>query len=487
MAREADAALQAKILQVGFVVFLGLAALYSVRSLMFGSRSVAGLVGAFCVILTAVLVLDKEYWILFPLISASGLSIPTLPFVSTELGCLVLVAVFFVRAVLRRDTLHFHSTHYLLWGAPYFLWCAIVFCMNPVGLHMFGSSMIGGRHYFRLAVGLATWFCLAQIELSEKGLKMLFFGLIVCSFIQVFLGYFGFIVETEVGVEAHTRYYLTAFGTLLSLLLCRFDLSKIVLSPGLFLSCLACACLVLVSGKRTTVGTLLLTPFVLMFLRRREYGFTIGCGIVAAIALGILASGQGRLYELPYSAQRGLSFLPGKWDRTLERYGFNDDFREELHRRAKNIIHEHPWVGRKGYAMDPREISWVILNTQARDTMFAGHELASNWHNKFYGMWADFGAVAPFSWYGFMIAVWLWTYRKRNEHLDNSYASTFYRYWACLIFFDLILAYGHSSLTPFGFWPRFGLLIALENTQMHRRFEPSSQGSAVSGLLTGMT
>lgn len=468
MAREADAALQAKILQIGLVLVFGAAALYATRSLMFGVRSMAGLVGGFSIILAAVLMLDREYWILCPLISSSGLSVPMLPFVSSELGCLVLVSVFFVRAVLRRDTLHFDSTRYLLWGAPYYLWCAVIFCLNPVGLHMFGSTMIGGRHYFRLALGLATWFCLAQIELSEKGLKMLFFGLIVCAFIQSFLGFFGFLEESEDVTEVHARYYLIAFGTVLSLVLCRFNLSRIVLSPGLFLSCLVCAGLVLLSGKRTAVGTLLLTPFVLMFLRRREYRFTIGCGVFGAIALAFLVIGHGRLYTLPYSVQRGLSFLPGKWERRLERMGFEDDFRAELQRRAKIIIHEHPWVGRKGYAMDPREISWVVLNTQARDTMFAGHELASNWHNKFYGMWADFGAIAPFSWYGFMVAVWLWAFRKRNEFLDDSIVSTFYRYWACLLFFDLILSYGHSSLTPFNYWPRFGMLIALENMRRPR-------------------
>ena len=151
--------------------------------------------------------------------------------------------------------------------------------------------------------------------------------------------------------------------------------------------------------------------------------------------------------------------------------GFEDDFRAELQRRAKIIIHEHPWVGRKGYAMDPREISWVVLNTQARDAMYAGHELASNWHNKFYGMWADFGVIAPFSWYIFMVAVWLWVFRKRNEFLDGSISSAFYRYWACLLFFDLILSYGHSSLTPFNYCPRFGMLIALDNMRRHQALE----------------
>ena len=171
--------------------------------------------------------------------------------------------------------------------------------------------------------------------------------------------------------------------------------------------------------------------------------------------------------------------------------GFRDDFRSELQRRAKRIIREHPWVGRKGFAMDPREISWIVLYTGARDTMFGGHELAGNWHNKFYGMWADFGAIAPFAWYGFLVLCVFWGFRRRDEYPGGSYADTFFRYWFCLVFFDLILAYGHSAMTPFTIWPTFGLLLALDNMHrnqaanrdsLHLQEENQSHGGAVSAL-----
>lgn len=463
MAREADAALQAKVLQIGFVLVFVAAVLYGVRGMMFGSKAVAGIVAAFSIILAGVLILDREYWVLYPLISSSGLFIPRLPFDSAELACLVLVSVFCVRAVLRRDSLHFTSSRYVWYAVPYFLWILVIFIMKPVGFHIFGSNTIGGRHYFHIVLGFMTLLVLSQIELSEHGLKLLFAGLIVCVFIRCVVGYFGFLrVEDEI-VEIRTRYYLESFGVLLSLLLCRYDLPKILLSPGLFLVCLASFGLVILSGRRTAVGTLLLTPFILMVLRRRGYRFTICCGVFGAILLGLLVVGHGRLYELPYSMQRALSFLPGRWEQGLEYLGFRDDFRAELQRRAKRIIHEHPLVGRKGFAMDPREISWILLNTGARDTMFGGHELAGNWHNKFYGMWADFGAVATFSWYGFLVLSVFWGFRRRDEYPDSSYADTFFRYWYCLVFFDLILAYGHSALTPFTLWPTFGLLLALDN------------------------
>ena len=463
MAREADAALQAKILQIGFVLVFAAAILYAVRSMMFGSKSMVGIVGGFSLILAAVLVLDREYYVLHPLIASSGLAIPKLPFSSFELGCLTLVSVFCVRAVLRRDPLHFPTLRRVLWAAPYFMWTVFVFCLNPVGLHMFGSTMIGGRHYFHLALGFTTLFVLSQIEFSENGLRILFWGMIVCAFIRAGLGYIGFLEDIEDVVEIRTRYYLEAFGTVVILVLCRRELPKILASPGLFLVCLLGSGLVLLSGRRAAVGTLLLSPFFMMFARRKGYFVTVACGFLGAVALAILVAGHGRFYELPYSVQRGLSFLPGKWERRLEDMGFHDSFREELHRRAKTIIREHPWLGRKGLAVDVRELSWIMLYTGARDTQYGGHELAGNWHNKFYGMWADFGAVAPFAWYGFVVAVVVWGFRRRNEYLDDSYASTFYRYWLFVMFMDLVLAYGHSADTPFGRWQTFGFLLALTN------------------------
>lgn len=468
MAREADAALQAKILQIGFVVVFVAAVLYGVRGMMFGSKAVAGIVAAFSLILAGVLILDREYWVLYPVISSSGLFIPRLPFDSAELACLVLVSVFCIRAVLRRDSWHFTSSRYVWYAVPYFLWILVIFILKPVGFHIFGSNTIGGRHYFHIVLGFMTLFVLSQIDLSEHGLKLLFAGLIVCVFIRCAVGYFGFLKAEDEIIEIHTRYYLESFGVLLSLLLCRYDLPKLLLSPGLLLVCLASFGLVVLSGRRTAVGTLLLTPFILMVLRRRGYRFTICCGVLGAILLGLLVVGHGRLYELPYSMQRSLSFLPGRWERSLEYMGFRDDFRSELQRRAKRIIREHPWVGRKGFAMDPREISWIVLYTGARDTMFGGHELAGNWHNKFYGMWADFGAVAPFSWYGFLVLCIFWGFRRRIEYPGDSYADTFFRYWFCLVFFDLILSYGHSAMTPFTLWPTFGLLLALDNMKRNQ-------------------
>ena len=462
---------------------------YSVQGLMAGSRGVAAGLASVLVGTGVVLALDKYYWLLAILIPAAGMKLPGIPFTPSELGAVILVVVFFFRAAFHWDVYRFTATSLLWIALPYFLWTMFVFLLNPVGLHLFGSSMIGGRHYFDLVLGFLALFVLSRIELSETGLKWAFYGYVACSLVHIGIIYHSYWVGLELEPElVGTRYYLIPLGSILMLMLARFDLTRVFSVPWLFFVCLVLFGGAIISGKRTTVGSVLLLPFVLMFLRRREYLLTLFLAISGSIVLSIVVAGQGWFYELPRSVQRGLSFLPGRWDRRYEAKGFNDDFRNELQRRAREIIQENPWVGRCGFAMDVREIAWVALYSGARDTMYGGHELAGNWHNKFYGMWADFGVIAPFAWYGFVIAVVIWGFRRRNSYLDDSYASTFYRYWLYSMILDLVLAYGHSANTPFGRWQTFGFLLALHNMR-RRQFDesrfieaipsPSSTGSSM--------
>ena len=178
MAREADAALQAKILQVGFVSLLAVAALYATRNLMFGSRSMAGGIAFMIVGLVAVLLLDRRYWLLLPAFSVSRIAAPGLPFNGTEIGCLLIVVAHGFRLALRRD----ESTHFrrdVLVVFPMLGWMFIVWMLNPVGLAMFQSRVIGGRFYFDIAIGFLTFLSLASLRIDESDAKWLFYVLLV--------------------------------------------------------------------------------------------------------------------------------------------------------------------------------------------------------------------------------------------------------------------------------------------------------------------
>lgn len=429
-----------------------------------------------------VFLLDKDYWIVCPLSTCLSLKFPGIPFSSEEIGILFLLSVFFARAALHRDPSFQSSKLAVCLAVPYFTWVVFIFCLNPVGMHIFGAEMIGGRHYFRIVAAFVAFCVLSRIELSERGVVWLFWSVITLSSVSAIASFYQIIGLSD--SDPVTRYYLLPFGTILLLLLSRYDLNRIIASPTLLFVCGVCAFFAILSGKRTLVGQIALAPFLLMFLRRREFGRTIIFGTVAAMVFFLLALGHGTYYELPFSVQRALSFLPGHWNSYLENYGFKDSFRDALREKARERAFDSPWVGRKGFAMDINEISWY-LSSGATHTVGSGHAISGNWHSKFWGMWADFGIVAPIAWYFFSIGAFVWTYRQRIYFSGDGPVEAFYRYWTLLLFFDLVTSYGHSALTPFSQWPVFGFLLALNNMRRRRigsaRLlpDPGSQGDAV--------
>lgn len=406
------------------------------------------------------LLADRNFWVGCLLLSALSISIPGLPFSPQELGLLCLVFGYFVRAVVFREPGSAFSRRSILLAVPFFCWVFFIFFLNPVGLHIFGSTMIGGRNYFKLLLGFVALFVLSRMEFSEKGLLWLFWAMVASCGLTVVGSFSNLLRLTD--AETVTRYFLLPFGTLFLLLISRYDLKRIVSSFRLFVFVLACLILAVWSGKRTLVGEMALAPFLLAFLRRRELRTTFFCGVVAFFLVFLFVEGHGTYYRLPFSVQRALSFLPGHWDPFLENYGFRDLFRDQVRRRAQEVARAHPWVGRRGFAMDVNEIVWYLSAGASHETG-AGHAISGNWHNKFWGMWADFGVFAPFSWYFFSIGAFVWALRKRRLFSGERVSDAFYRYWTLMLFFDLVLSYGHSAETPFQQWQTFGCLLALFN------------------------
>ena len=208
------------------------------------------------------------------------------------------------------------------------------------------------------------------------------------------------------------------------------------------------------------MGQVLLAPFLLVFMRRREKGLLAVFAAVGALMLAFVIAGHGTFYDLPYSVQRALSFFPGKWDQRLEDYGMNDVFREQLQMRAREMIRESPWMGTKGYSIVREQIVWA--NSQGGgDSMYGGHVMAGNWHNKWYGMATDFGLPASVFWYFFAVLGAWYCIKNRWLFYKPSYRTTLFLYYSLTMFYDLFFAFGHSGLSPFVQWTFFGFVVAL--------------------------
>ena len=457
-------AYQVKIHQIVFGGLFLAIAFMGLKGLAAGNASTLKMLGALSIIAAGVFALDKYYWLVCPFLLVVPFSIPGMPFDSGELGRLLLVGIFFVRAALQKGSPSVFPKEILV-AFPYFIWAALIFLLNPTGMNIFGSETIGGRFYFQILLGFLTLLTFSRLTISERDARYWVKVLFVALFFRFFMALSGF-VSVEFG-EDSTRYFLIPAAPLLLILLCRYDLNQILSLSWRFPVSILLALAVAYSGKRTAMGQVLLAPFILVFLRKREKVLLAVLTLVGAFLLAFVIAGHGHLYELPFSVQRSLSFLPGKWDQRLENYGMNDVFREDLHRLARDEIRESPWVGNKGFTINREQAVWT--NTQGAHVGNAGHALVGNWHNKFYGMGADFGLPAPIAWYFFAgFAAW-YSVRNRRLFATRDYRTTLFLYYSLYLFYDLFFAFGHSALTPYEQWTYFGFIVALVRSAKRER------------------
>ena len=477
MAREADAAFQSKVLQVGFVcVFVGVV-LFAVKSMMFGALSKAGIISAFFIGLSAVLLLDKRYWLLLPVLSFANISIPGLPFSGTELGCLVVIAVHAVRLVLRRDS-HSVDSFRILPAIPLVLWIAFVFMINPVGLAIFGSHTIGGRFYFDIAVSFLVFISLASIRIDEKDARFLFYS-ILASFVILVAKDVVFpradpdslvFFDTGLEEEVSSRYAFITCSSIVLILLAKWSLRDVMASPIRMAILAILVVLTVYSGKRQAFGAIVLAPFFRMILKRKDYLLTCAVGVLATIILALAVVGDGTWFSLPLSAKRVVAIVAPRYE--LETAGgIHDVFRQKMRKQAYAVIKENPFLGRKGFAMDLENTRWLNYGG-GYSSLFIGHAYAGNWHSMWLAYACDFGFP------GLVFAVLFWLCVVRFIITGNRMVSHGVFLPACFLFFSyqllVALAFswvsGHASHSTCDTWIRYGMLIALFNGYRSRSY-----------------
>ncbi len=443
----------------------------AVRTMMFGStnslRQVAFLAIAFAVVLW----LDSLYWLVLPLCMALNVRVPGLPFNSPELGCLAFAGVHLVRTCLHRDPL-VPWNRVILVAFPLFFWICIIWAMNPTGMHIFQrfgileTHSMGGRFYFKIVFAFLALCCLSTIRLEEKDCKTLFrviVGGALLSIVMLFLRP-GMADSGDANTERSTRYYLLAFSSLYSVLWARYSLSDILSSLKLMLlvglSCLA----TIRSGKRSVTASLALIPLYRAFLTRRHRWLTIVVGLVAFILLSfaVALDGAGGFFTIPRSARRSLAMIYPKYrGKGIE--GLHDTFRTEVHAYAKELIRQHPWVGRRGFRMDMDTSIW--LYGMGFGGQFAGHAFAGNWHGAFWAYAADFGIPCLLFYLFFVWKGLRFMFRNAPLLPCSSFRSSCFLYYGMSFTHHAMIMFssGHSSVTTMTDFLNFAMMVAIAN------------------------
>ena len=463
MSREVDSALHAKLMPIVFGIGFLAIIVYATRSLMWGGRMIPGVVAGGVVVAGLVLFLDKRYWILPAMLFAFHDQLPQMKFTGMELGALILIATFFVRLALRREHLPLPKFRVLLLTIPFMSWMMLVWGMNPTGMRIFGSSTFGGRFYFDVLLAFFALVILSLTRIDEKDSRSLFWSIVVGVVLDVGLKLWFWDEELNLyGTEVHYKYNHLSYLT--SLILCRFAPLELMSRPVLFPLFLILFGLTIFSGNRTSAARPAVVGVLYPFLVRRRRASTVVLAFFGSLMLAILIIGHGSLWHLPYSIQRSLSFLPGKWERRLERYGFQDDFRAELRYIARSHIHERPWFGDGGFALDVKQMTWMGEDTFSN--VIIAHSIARNWHNVWLGMAADFGIPLSVFWALFMAGVMWFGYRNRQNFVPLSWSETVYMYFYVMIVVEFLNSFfngGHTAHTAEQLFVWTGLMLAVLN------------------------
>ena len=331
----------------------------------------AGLVVGACIAVGTTLALGRNYWMLIPFAFTSDL--PAIPVEgrTIELGELVAVAcslTFLARYALKLQTFAlFRKSH-----APVLLyagWAMFIFFLHPVGLSSTGEGLGGARFYVKILLALAAFLVMANQEIGERECKwiviIILAGSVLSEMKDIGSYYLPFLNERQavaVTYEADSFYtwhqaLAIAPTAFIMIMLARYRSSEIFsLKRGVWLISLflVCALFIVASGKRSAAIGIPLYAMTAALFRKEYVAIVLWIGGTILATTFLVAGHSASLFHLPPTAQRALSFLPGKWDSEMSMMeGGQDDFRKELRRLALLKIEKDPWIG-TGYQIDQK-------------------------------------------------------------------------------------------------------------------------------------
>jgi len=360
-----------------FAIYLGIAAATAQL------EAVAWVVGAGCVV--GVLALGKNVWLLIPfglILQGTVNALPGSPPV-WALGTLVTLGMFTLRfAMHKRDfALKFDMLDFAI--LLNVIAIAQAYVRNPTGLLMFGGDTAGGKPYLNFAVAVVAFFCLSAIKTDMRMFRIAVLMMVVATIgdglIGVLSDYIPLLAMVVLPIYSNTNVEVALtgeasntdtgiaraggafgeFGRALGVIC--FSMARplhclLPTHPLLFASTGIAFVMVLLSGFRSMLMYLLVVFVVSAFIRRKYFDI-IAISVAGVLGLCLLI-GSGQIRNLPFGAQRALSFLPIELDeRAREDADKSSDWRFEMWELALTTDRyiQNKWLG-DGFAVSAREM-----------------------------------------------------------------------------------------------------------------------------------
>lgn len=351
------------------------------------------------VALVAMFLLCREnIWLLVPATFALYGSVPLLPlrFAPRDLSVFFVFVGFLVLKAARvvRYKPKFEAVDW--WLFLTLLYLLSVFIRNPVGLEILGTDRVGGRPYFHTFVAVLAYWILARALLAPRHVVLLI--VLIClgrisegmlSFIAIYFPetvpvlsqfYTGIdrsaydmtdIRAVQMGENTSRQPYLALIGNPIVLALWSFCRPLTVVNPLYIFRFLLLALAFLAifaSGFRSSFAANFAMMYIASYLRRgsRE---VVRLSLLVFPGLLLLVAGQGTFFDLPLSAQRALSFLPGRWDQVaIDDAKGSTEWRVNMWKATltEDKYLRNKWLG-DGFGFDLRDLSVMAAN-QVADT-----------------------------------------------------------------------------------------------------------------------
>ena len=455
----------------------------------------AGLIIAGAIAVGVTLALGRNYWLLIPF--AFSTDLPAIPIQgrNVELGELAgatCALTFLARYALKLETFSlFRKNH-----APFLLyagWALMVFLLHPVGLSASGAGLGGARFYAKILIALIAFLVMANQEIRERQCQWIIIiilaGSVISELKDIGTYFLPFLNESHavmISYEADAFYtwhqaLATAPTAFIMVMLARYRSSEIFgLQRGVWLISLflVCALFIVASGKRSALVAIPLAALTAALFRKEYVACFLWIGGSVLATTFLVVGHSAALFHLPLTAQRALSFLPGKWDSEMAMMeGGQDVFRVELRRLAIKKIRQDPWIG-TGYQIDLKlaeDLTYQYMvsggDIETQVTPFA---LSSSWHNTWLGYAADFGIPASFLVGAIYLTVFRRSWRMFRQTPAKSPANTLAMYLLLFTVRDMAISYqgGHSALDAYSRWWMYGLLVAIDLANQRRLAAP---------------
>ena len=283
------------------------------------------------------------------------------------------------------------------------------------GMKFLGSSVWGGRNYINVYVGLAAFFIIQSVPMKSKVWAKLPYVILAVTLFDVAIAvittispaliykiYPFYSAVSTAGIEEITTGNagetgrIGAFGNLgfvlIVLVFASVSLGQLLSLQNLsrFFTFFVGSIAVLYSGFRSAVFNTLLAV-ISAGIRDLKWGVLVLAPIIAVLLFG-LSFINSEVVPLPKQVQRGLAFLPGKWDPLMARdAASSNQFRELVWSTwTREYFPVHPWLGR-GFGFNSR---WGEISVYKNDPYATIQVIETgNIHNGFLASLDTFGIV----------------------------------------------------------------------------------------------